>query len=584
MSGRVRKSKMRSLVVGSIWTLCLSILTLRLFWIQTVESNSLTTMAMNNWMENETIYPTRGTIYDRTGDHSMAWDVNAYYIVANKKKMKDISQVARLLAPLLELEPTDLEEQLSKEKDDIQLRGNGKDRFPEEAIKKIYQLKEKGQLEEIYAFPYKPLRQYNGTEAAHVLGFVNQEMKPVEGVEKSYHSFLQGEMGRKKYLKSKNGIMMSKDPDEYQPAKNGNDLYLTIDARIQKQVEIELAEAVKNYDAKGGTAIVADPRNGEILAMANLPVYNPNQIGTYNPQENRTNQAIENQFEPGSTFKIVTLAAAIEEGVFNASDTFESGAIQVEDRTIRDWNDRGWGTITYREGVQKSSNVAFVKLGQKLGATKLNEYIKRFGFGDITKRQGKPTGIDLPAEGKGYYFNGPLYPSELATTSFGQGISVTPVQQISAISAIANGGTWYTPHVMKEIHKANSDEIVKTYPVQGKRIVSEDTAKQVRQLLRDVVEGGTGSEADVVGYPVGGKTGTAQKPKKQGGYEEDKYIVSFIGLAPYDNPDVVVYVAIDEPASINGSSSGGKIAAPVASQIIRKTLQIRQIQPNKELK
>lgn len=235
------------------------------------------------------------------------------------------------------------------------------------------------------------------------------------------------------------------------------------------------------------------------------------------------------------------------------------------------------GKISYRRGFQLSSNVAFVKLGQKLGEEKLIKYIDRFGFGNVTAGVGKRTGIDLPNEERGVFFKDSLAPSEFASISFGQGISVTPIQQVAAVCAVANGGILFKPYVVKEIWDSKNEKKIKTHKPQGMRIISRETSRLTCELLRSVVEKGLGNGADVPGYRVAGKTGTAQKPDPNGGYMRGgKYIVSFIGFAPYDNPEIVVYVAIDEPFSEYGDASGGRVAGPVAREIFRKALQIRQ--------
>ncbi|SEN08437.1 peptidoglycan D,D-transpeptidase FtsI family protein [Lihuaxuella thermophila] len=581
--GSLRKSKERSLLIGLVLTLLLSVIILRLFWVQTVNSDEWQAEALKNWVKNEKLKPKRGTIYDRTKEQ-LAWEEDAYYFVAAPKKVKDKKKTARLLAPILGIDEKVLLQKLQQKKDSVDLRDGSKFKFPSEVYDKVMELRKKKEIEGIYGYQTTK-RKYSGNEAAHVLGFLRIDDKPAGGVESTYDKWLRGKEGYIRYIGAQNGMMITDEPEKNRPPVNGKDLVLTLDTRIQHQVELELDEAIKSYQAKGGTAIVADPKTGEILAMVSRPSFDPNNYAATIDDENRQNRAVESQFEPGSTFKIVTLAAAIEEGIFNPDATFQSGSIQVEDRTIRDWNNgRGWGTITYREGVEKSSNVAFVKLGQQLGAGRLVEYINKFGFGDITQKFGKKTGIDLPAEGRGYFFGRSPYPSELASTAFGQGISVTPIQQVAAVSAIANGGIWYKPHVMKEIWEPGLKKRIQTNQPKGRRIIRPETAKQVRELLRGVVKSGTGMQAELLGYGVAGKTGTAQKPDPNGrGYLEGKYVVSFVGFAPYDDPEVVIYVAIDEPSSEYGSVSGGEVAAPVARDILKKTLQIRAVQPSKQM-
>jgi len=372
--------------------------------------------------------------------------------------------------------------------------------------------------------------------------------------------------------------MISDGPETFKPPVNGKDLILTIDAKIQHETEVAMDQAMKKYQAKGATAIVADPKTGEILSMVSRPTFDPKNIAkTYDPAKNGHNIAVESQYEPGSTFKIVTLAASINEKLFKPNATFSSGSIRVGDRTFHDSNRSGWGTISYQRAVELSSNVGFIHLGQHLGAEKLSDYIRRFGFGNITEKFGIKTGIDLPAEGKGYYYNRTLYPVELAASSFGQGISVTPIQQITAISAIANNGFWVKPHVLKEIVDPRTKKDVYQYPITKRQIIEPQTATKVRRILRGVVQNGTAKAANLSDYEVAGKTGTAQIPDPKGGYIPNEYIVSFIGFAPANNPDVVIYVAFDRPTTNFSSMSGGAIAAPVAREILEKILPIRHV-------
>jgi len=582
-SSRTRRSKERTFLVGMVITFCLVILIFRLFWLQTVASSELNTEAQKNWIVNKILAPKRGSIYERTKKHKLAWEIEAYVFGVELKQVKNPKKTAEVLAPILEVPKEQIEQKLTSElkkgRKSIELRFPGKYKYPKSVFDQIKKKKQQDDaLDGIYAFPTKK-RAYMGKLAAHVIGFLNSEDYPVGGVEAYYDRLLRGKTGNKVYKKTKDGIMVDDEPQKFSPPVNGKDLVLTIDLKIQKQVEKELEEAMKVYKAKGGTAIVADPKTGEILALVNRPTFDPNDPSkTYDSKTNGRNIAIQSQFEPGSTFKIITLAAAIEEGIFQPDAVFQSGKIQVEDQIIRDWNVNGWGKITYREGVELSSNVAFVRLGQMLGQKKLVSYINRFGFGDVTKRFGKKTGIDLPAEGRGYYFKGTLYPTELAAVSFGQGISVTPIQQVAAVCAIANGGILYKPHVLKEVWNPETKKREKVIKPKGKRIISASTSKRVRELLRDVVKKGTGTNADLPGYHVAGKTGTAQKPNPNGkGYLANKYVVSFIGFAPTENPEVVVYIALDEPSSSTGNVSGGTVAAPLAKKVMKKTLQIQKV-------
>jgi cell division protein FtsI/penicillin-binding protein 2 len=514
----------------------------RLLWIQVVDAEKLVSQAQESWENNnQVIKAKRGTIYDRTKINALAWEVNAYYFVADPSQIKDVNKTVKLLSPILQIAESSLREKVSQKRRFVPLKENGKFKYPKEVYDKILSLKDNGELKGIYGYKTSA-RQYSGPQLAHVLGFLNSDDKPVGGVESYYNEkWLKGKDGIIKYKKAKDGMMISDGPEKFQPPVPGKDLVLSIDSSIQNHVEAVLNQVLKSHPAKGATAIVADPRNGEILAMASRPTFDPNRSTSTYTQENGLNLAVQSQFEPGSTFKIVTLAAAINENLFDPNETFQSGTIKIDDQTIRDWQADGWGTISYREGVYKSSNVAFVNLAEKLGADRFQEYIDRFGFGKMNAKFGKKTGLDLPAEEKGIFYHRVPYRSEIATAAFGQGISVTPIQQIQAVSAIANGGVLYKPHLLKEVWDAEQKKLVHREKPTGKRIIEQETAKKVRELLRGAVKYGTGQEADLPGYRVAGKTGTAQKPDPNGGgYLKDKYIVSFVGFAPAESPDVVV--------------------------------------------
>ncbi|PTX51244.1 penicillin-binding protein 2B [Melghirimyces profundicolus] len=568
----VKTSKKRSLLVGFLCTLLFLAVIFRLFWIQTISASTLRERAEKSWQAKTVITPVRGSILDRSGEVSLAEGVDKYIIAADLTQVDHPRETARKLSPLLDIPEDELVGKLTKKNvNQVELRKEGdykvsrevRDRIMEEDLDGIYPIQVPG-------------RQYaEGKLAAHVLGFVNADGKAVGGVEQQYDKLLRGRPGKISFKKDALGKPTPHSSEKYQPPEHGKDLILTLDANIQYAAEKALDEVVAKYGAKGATAIVADPDTGEILAMANRPTFNPaNYSVTYKAGWNAVNRAIRTQYEPGSTFKIVTLAAAVEEGLFNGEETFQSGSIQISGRTIRDWNNRGWGAISYAEGVYLSSNVAFVRLANKLGADPLIRYIDRFGFGRVTDRAGRRTGIDLPAEENGIFFgHTPLHPTELATTAFGQGIAVTPIQQVMAVSAVANGGILYRPYLVKEIRDPQSGQVLKKrkpYPIR-KEVISRKSAQQVRELLRGVVTDGTGKQADVEGYRVAGKTGTAQKPKQDGsGYADGKYVVSFIGFAPAEKPEVVVYVAVDEPRD---ASHGGTVAAPVAGKIISESLR-----------
>jgi cell division protein FtsI/penicillin-binding protein 2 len=577
-----KKNKIRSVMIGFTLTVLLSGVLIRLFWIQTVDSQALLDKAENIWENsNSILHATRGSIYDSSKQEVYTWEVPGYYFVADPSQIKDVSKTAKILSPLLDIPIYVLEEKFLQKKKAVEIKYEGKGKYSPSIYRKIFSLKKDEKIAGIYGYPTN-MRQYNNSELSHVLGFLNSNGDPVGGVEKAYDKWLRGTNGSIKYHKAKNGMMISDGAETFRSPTNGKDLVLTVDAKIQHETEVAVNKAMEKYNAKGATAIVADPKNGEILAMVSRPTFDPRNVAkTYDPAKNGHNIAVESQYEPGSTFKIVTLAASINEKQFRANDSFQSGSIQVGDRVFHDSNRTGWGTISYQRAVELSSNVGFIHLGQQLGAEKLSDYIHRFGFGRITDQFGTGTGIDLPAEAKGYYYNRALYPVELAASSFGQGISVTPIQQIAAVSAIANNGYWVKPHVVKEALDHRTKKAVYQYPITKRQIIEPQTATKVRQILHGVVQNGTAKSANLSNYDVAGKTGTAQIPDPKGGYIANEYFVSFIGFAPSDKPDVVIYVAFDRPTTNVSSMSGGAVAAPVAKEILGKVLPIRHVEAKK---
>jgi len=354
-------------------------------------------------------------------------------------------------------------------------------------------------------------------------------------------------------------------PIYYKEPIDGKDIYLTIDKNIQYIVEESLKELQKKYSPKSATVIVADPKSMDILALANIPTFDPNSYWESNDYSAFYNHAIKSEYEPGSTFKIVTLAASVQEGLYNPNERYQSGSITVGGRTIHDIKRDGWGKITFLEGLKRSSNVEFIKLGyEKLKPTLLESYIRNFGFGHIT-------GVELPGESKGVI--NLKYSADYAAASYGQGIQVTPMQQIAAIGAIANGGYLMQPHIVNKIVNPKSGEITQTKTNIVRQVISNETARKVGEYLELVVSDqkiGSGKNAYLEDYRVAGKTGTANKVEN-GKYAFGKHVVSFIGFAPVENPKLVAIVIVDEPNS--SVAGGGTVAAPVFKEIILKSLK-----------
>lgn len=576
MGNTGKRIKLRTLLIGGIITLFFLVLIGKVFWIQVVDANTWKEHALTLIDRTKTISAKRGTITDRNGD-VLATDAPAYTVAVNPELINEKGiedEVVEGLHNLLGKDEAGLREDVTSTKDDGELRIYREVRS--EGYKISQELKDqveefREELDEEYGAKDAIIlmettkRFYpENNLASHVLGYLNKEDDPVYGLELYYDEKLKGQDGKMVYQADRKGVEINNSTVDYTPAVNGKNLTLTLDDTIQFYIEEAMKKAVDQYDPISMTVIAADPNTMEILGMANMPNYNPN---TYweSEQENFYNHAIQSIYEPGSTFKIVTLAGAVEEKLFNPNATYESGSITVGGRTISDVS-RNWGTITYLDGVKRSSNVAFVNLGYKmLGGEKLRSYIDKFGFG-------VKTGIDLPNESAS-----PIrelhYAADIAAASYGHGlVQVTPLQQVAAVSAIANGGKLMVPHLVKEITDPNTGEVEKVKPKVVRQAISESTSKTVSGYLEQVVadqEKGSGRFAYIDGYRVAGKTGTAIKIVN-GQYDHTKAVVSFIGYAPADNPKIAMIVVIDQPN--DPTVGGGTAAAPVFKEIMSKSL------------
>lgn len=567
--------RLRSLFIGFVFVALLTILIGRLFWIQGVKAEEYTEQARQIWEKEEVLQPKRGAILDRNQDvlvqEAPAYTI-AVYLPSFRKSDLSAEEAASQLAPILKMDEADVAQRLSRDDvSQVELKTSG---FSFKVSKEVKDEVMDLGIAGVHALPTTERVYLNDSLASHVLGFLNNEGEPVQGVEATFNDWLEGTPGEVIFNKDGRGIEVANREKYFDPPIDGKQIVLTIDRRIQEIVEKTLDEAVEEWSPKGATAILMNPKNGDVIAMANRPTFNPNTF--YDTDETHlVNMATESMFEPGSTFKIITLAAALEEGKFNPNATYRSGSIEVENEVLHDWNPGGWGDITYADGVQLSSNVAFVRLQQMLGRT-FDDYIEKFGFGAYGEsRTGTPTGIALH-EASG------LMPDperlqrsrlERATSAYGHGLSVTPIQLITAFSAALNGGTLYQPQLLKEVRHPETNAVLEeTEPfVIRDDIVSEDTSRKLRELLYSVVTGkkGTGKQADVPGYSVGGKTGTANKYKSPYSY------VSFVSFAPVDDPQIVLYIALDEPKQRD--ATGGRIVAPLAREIFEQVLPLMRI-------
>ncbi len=559
----VKKRIWITLVVGII---IFSSLIIRLGYIQLVKGSWITEQAEDLWSRDIPVEAKRGSIVDRNGD-VLVYNISSPSVIAIPVQIKDAESTAVELANILNMNEEKIYKLITKK----ELMVNVARKITEEKAKDIQALDLPG-----IAITEENKRYYTENNiASHVLGFVGIDNQGLAGIELVYDELLKGKRGSISYSADASGRKMPNQDEIYNPPETGNNVVLTIDKEIQSFIERELDQAMLQYSADNALAIAMDPNTGEILGMASRPNYDPSNYADYPSMIYDRNLPIWMAYEPGSTFKIITLAAALEEDAIALDDTYYcDGSIEVAGVELHCWKSGGHGSETFLEVVENSCNPGFVVMGQRLGKEKLFNYISDFGFGE-------KTGIDLPGEQKGILFDiDDVGPVELATTSFGQGVSVTPIQQVVAVAAVINGGDLLKPYIVKEVRDPVTNEVILNVEPEVKRqVISEETSKEVRETLESVVANGTGRNAYIDSYQVGGKTGTAQKIGENGGYLSNNHIVSFIGFAPTDNPEILIYVAIDNP---KGIQFGGVVAAPIVKNILYSSLQYLEVPPQKE--
>ena len=537
----------------------------RVFYIQVIDYKKLNKYAGNLWSRNLPIKADRGLIYDRNGV-VLADNVTTTSLVLIPNQIKDKEETTQKLAEILGVSYEDMYKHVSKKASIERVHPEGR-QLSYETADKIKDLK----LDGVYLVKESKRSYPYDTYLAHTLGFVGVDNQGLSGIELTYDKYLTGEDGAIKYYSDAKGNRLKLN-EVYEQPQDGMNITLTINNEIQSSLERELDNAVTKYDPDRAIGIVMDPNNGEILAMSARPNFSPSNYQDYSLEEINRNLPIWATYEPGSTFKIITLAAALEEGKVDLDkDTYnDSGSIKVENATLHCWKHGGHGHETFLQVVENSCNPGFVVLGQRLGKNKLFEYIDKFGFG-------KKTGIDLNGEGTGIIFDlNKVGPVELATTAFGQGVSVTPIQQITAVSAAINGGKLYKPYIVKSINEPETNTVIQeNKKTLVRQVISEKTSAEVRRALESVVANGSGRTAYIDGYRVGGKTGTAQKVEN-GHYLDNNYILSFIGFLPADDPQVVVYVAVDNPKGT--VQYGGTTVGPIAKAVLKDSIKALNIE------
>ena len=547
-------------IVSLIIIFAFILIVCKVFYIEVIEYKKLNSLASNLWSRNLPIEADRGKIYTVDGE-IIAGNLTTTSLVFIPNQIENKDLVATKISEILGVDKATIEEHLYKKSMMERVHPEGR-RLSYEIADQIEIL----HFEGVYLLKESKRYYPHDEMLSHVLGYVGIDNQGLSGLELEYDDLLTGEYGSIQYFSDAKGNNLERSSVYVEP-EDGLDIYLTINYNIQSSIERELDNIVTKYNPEGAWAIAMDPNTGEILGMSSRPNFNPNSYQDYDNETINRNMAIWASYEPGSTFKILTLSAAVNEGKVDlVNDTFyDGGSVNVDGARIKCWKAGGHGSQTFLEVVQNSCNPGFVELGRRLGTETLFDYIYKFGYG-------KKTGIDLNGESTGILF--PLSkvgPVELATTSFGQGVSVTALQQVVAVSAAINGGTLYKPYIVKRIVEHETNQIIKEIEPEIVRdqIITEKTSEQVRLTLESVVSLGTGRNAYIDGYRVGGKTGTAQKVNN-GVYMQGNYIVSFIGFLPANDPQIVVYLAIDNPKGV--TQYGGTVSAPIVKNIMEDAI------------
>ncbi len=559
---------MRIKIISLVFIVITLLIIGKIFYVQVFSYKKLNSNANGLWSRNLPVEGNRGLIYDMNGNVLVS-NTTTVSLVLIPNQITDKEKTSKELADILNVSYDEMYRHVSKKTSIERVHPEGR-KLSFETADKIEKLKLPG----VYLLKEAKRNYIYGSMLSQTIGFVGVDNQGLSGLELMYDKYLKGAYGAIKYYSDAKGNKLEL-PEVYVRPTDGINMTLTINLKIQEALERELSNAVSKYNPDHALGIVMNPKTGEILAISSRPNFEPSNYKDYDIETINRNLPVWMTYEPGSTFKIITLASVLEEGLVDLEKDifYDAGSTTISGARIRCWKAGGHGNETYLQVVENSCNTGFVSLGFKLGKEKLFNYIKKFGFGE-------KTGVDLNGEENGILFNldkvGDL---ELATTSFGQGVSVTPIQQIVAVSAAINGGYLMKPYIVKSLNEPVTNTVIlENKPTIVRKVISEETSEKVRFALESVVANGTGRNAYIENYRVGGKTGTAQKVKN-GVYMVGNYIVSFIGFLPADNPEVVVYIAIDYPKGI--TQYGGTVSAPIAREVLLDSISALNIKPSK---
>lgn len=554
---KILKKRM-SITLLIVFILFISLLT-RLLYVQIFNSEAYINRAYSLWTRNITVNSRRGNIYDRNGK-LIVGNKLAPSVTIIPSQIENKEETAGKIADVLGLNVGDIIYHFNKNVS-IEILKPEATKINIDQAKKIYGYKLKGVYISSDVVRYYP---YNNI-LAHVLGFVGADNQGLTGIEYIYNDYLIGNIGSTNIFTDAHGNKLSDITDSYTEPTKGIDLYLTIDIDMQISLERMLDNSDVRYTPEESMGLIMNPKTSEIYAMASRPNYDLVDYQKYDQKIYNRNLPIWKSFEPGSTFKYVTYSAGLEEGVFDVNERFyDKGFYVVDGARIRDWKAGGHGEETFYEVIQNSCNPGFIEIGLRLGKDKLFEYVKKYGYGEKTN-------IDLLGESTGIVFNKDKIGNvETATTSFGQGISATPIQIVNGVSACVNGGILNEPYILKGIG-IGSSKIIRKEKTEVRRVISEETSIIMRDALERVVSLGTARNCYIEGYRVGGKTGTAQIAE-DGKYKENTYILSFMGIAPMNDPELVCYIALNHP--INSIQYGGTVVAPIVREVLIECINI----------